>query len=97
MFNKKKNHKRNLFPASEKFRYNSAAWLDPDSGNIFMIVREVDVPGQAGEPDKSRLVMVVSNAKGTIISEKIIWEPGQSDFWLEDPDRKSTRLNSSHP
>lgn len=76
---------RNIFPNLPVARYNMAAWPKKDSDHTILIGREVDKPGEDGEPDIGSLILVEIDAKGQVIRERTIWKPVFSSLYLEDP------------
>jgi hypothetical protein len=75
---------RNVFPKVTTARYNAAAWQDPQSGNIFLISRDVKEAGREGEPDKGRLILSELDSSGNVIYDNVIWEPTQGAMLYED-------------
>lgn len=76
---------RNIFPNQQTARFNLAAWQQPDSDSIFFIGREVAEPGVLGEPDTGILKLFEIDSAGTIIHERVIWQPMYEGINLEDP------------
>lgn len=66
-------------------RFNAAAWRDAETGNIFLMPREVKHAGKEGEPDKGMLVLLEIDQNGEIIHEMTVWKPENDDMHLEDP------------
>ncbi len=77
--------RKNLFTDVQVSRYNVGVWQKSDSGNVFMVSREVEKPSPHGEPDVGKLVLLELDTDGKVISEKVVWEPVGDSLWLEDP------------
>ncbi|MFZ2026687.1 MAG: hypothetical protein WAV30_05355 [Microgenomates group bacterium] len=76
---------KNVFPNVTVARYNLAVWQKPQGDSLYFIGREVDQPGNTGEPDTGILKLFEVSQDGDIIQEKIIWKPLYDGINLEDP------------
>lgn len=65
-------------------RYNAAAWKSSDEGNVVLLLREVTVAGQEGEPDKGAIVRLEIDPHGHLMSETVVWRPETNKIHLED-------------
>jgi hypothetical protein len=75
-------------------RYNTAAWQRYDEDSVVLIGREVEAPGEHGQPDKGKLVLSEMDLEGNIIHERVIWEPKYKNIYLEDPRALLLRNNT---
>jgi hypothetical protein len=76
---------KNVFPDRPVARYNVAAWQRSVNDNVVLIGREVEKPGEVGEPDIGSLVLSEIDSNGNVVHERTIWEPMYDSFYLEDP------------
>ncbi len=76
---------RNIFPDLRVARYNLAAWQNPQGNSVYFIGREVARAGDQGEPDTGILKLFEVNADGSIVQDRVIWQPSYDGINLEDP------------
>jgi len=76
---------KNIFPDNHTARYNLAVWQKTETDSLCFIGREVEVPGEVGEPDNGILKLFEVNKDGFVVQERIIWKPIYDGINLEDP------------
>jgi predicted GH43/DUF377 family glycosyl hydrolase len=74
-----------IFPNSGAARYNLAAWQSFHTNSLYFIGREVEKPGELGQPDTGILKLFEVDNNGVVIQEKVIWKPIYDGINLEDP------------
>ncbi len=75
---------KNIFPNVDVARYNLAVWQKPNEDSLYFIGREVEKPGEKGEPDTGVLKLFEVDTD-VIIQEKVIWKSVHDAISLEDP------------
>ena len=76
---------RNIFPNQQIARFNLTAWQKSNSDSVFFMGREVSKPGTVGQPDTAILKLFELDSQGSIIHERLIWQPIYNGINLEDP------------
>lgn len=78
-------HIKDVFPDVRVARFNLAVWQKSKGDSLCFIGREVEKPGEIGEPDTGILKLIEIGKDGRTIQEKVIWKPLYDGINLEDP------------
>jgi predicted GH43/DUF377 family glycosyl hydrolase len=76
---------KNIFPNVQVARYNLGVWKKPNAKTLSFIGREVEKPGEIGEPDTGVLKLFEIDEFSNIVHERVIWRPLFDGINLEDP------------
>lgn len=76
---------KNLFQDVSEARFNLAVWQKQHGDSIYFIGREVAKAGETGEPDTGILKLFEMTKEGTLVQERVIWQPLFDGINLEDP------------
>jgi predicted GH43/DUF377 family glycosyl hydrolase len=74
-----------IFPDVRVARYNLTAWQKNEGDSVYLIGREVETPGEYGQPDTGILKLFEVNQDGEVIHDRVIWKPMFDGINLEDP------------